>query len=343
MSKGSEIWAFEYNANGLRTKRCYNDRIYNYVYSGSQLTAMVYSWHKFYFTYDATGKPLTLEYHDTFGCQMHNGGSCGPSCETYYYVTNLQGDVIALLDSSGNKVAEYTYDAWGNHVKTPSSFIGNYNPLRYRGYVYDRETKLYYLQSRYYNPEIGRYIQQIDISTINQSNTISHTNSILSGVSATFSSSLSLPNPASNMSSSETSNEGIWGDAHWENDFWVTDWPDFLVLSRDGFEAISWGLSIYSGTLYFDENEQHSLYVSAGNIGIFAGFVFPKDKTKDNKTRIGFDASASVLEVGYDGRIIDVSVSALTVGATYLLKDGKFKWGFNYGWIGVSVLSILLK
>ena len=44
-----------------------------------------------------------------------------------------------------------------------------------------------------------------------------------------------------------------------------------------------------------------------------------------------------MLEVGYDGRIIDVSVSALTVGATYLLKDGKFKWGFNYGWIGVSV------
>ena len=158
MTKGAETWTFEYDANGMRTKRACGDKVYTYVYSGSQLTAMTYSSHKFLFTYDAAGKPLTLEYHDTFDCQAHTGGSCGSSCKTYYYVTNLQGDVIALLDSSGYVKAEYAYDAWGNHVETPSSFIGNYNPLRYRGYVYDRETKLYYLQSRYYNPEIGRFI-----------------------------------------------------------------------------------------------------------------------------------------------------------------------------------------
>ena len=158
MTKGTETCSFKYDANGMRTKRSYGDKVYTYVYSGSQLTAMTYSSHKFLFTYDAAGKPLTLEYHDTFDCQAHTGGSCGSSCKTYYYVTNLQGDVIALLDSSGNVKAEYAYDAWGNHVETPSSFIGNYNPLRYRGYVYDRETKVYYLQSRYYNPEIGRFI-----------------------------------------------------------------------------------------------------------------------------------------------------------------------------------------
>ena len=158
MTKGTETWSFEYDANGMRTKRACGDKVYTYVYSGSQLTAMTCSWDKFLFTYDAAGKPLTLEYHDTFYCQAHNGGACGSNCETYYYVTNLQGDVIALLDSSGNVKAEYAYDAWGNHVETPSSFIGNYNPLRYRGYVYDRETGLYYLQSRYYNPEIGRFI-----------------------------------------------------------------------------------------------------------------------------------------------------------------------------------------
>ena len=158
MSKDTENWVFEYNANGMRTKRYDNNRIYNYVYSGSQLTAMVYSWHKFFITYDAAGRPLTLEYHDTYGCQKHHGGSCGSRCETFYYVTNLQGDVIALLDSSGNIEAAYSYDAWGNPIDTPSSWIGNMNPLRYRGYVYDSETGLYYLQSRYYNPEIGRFI-----------------------------------------------------------------------------------------------------------------------------------------------------------------------------------------
>ena len=58
-------------------------------------------------------------------------------------------------------VTTYLYDAWGNHLNTTGSLsatVGRYNPLRYRGYVYDRETKLYYLQSRYYNPEIGRFI-----------------------------------------------------------------------------------------------------------------------------------------------------------------------------------------
>ena len=158
MTKGAEIWAFEYDVNGMRTKRACGDTVYTYVYSGSQLTAMAYSWHKFLFTYDAAGKPLTLEYHDTLYCQAHNGGACGSLCKTLYYVTNLQGDVIALLDSSGDVDSTYTYDAWGNLIGSTGSRIGRDNPLRYRGYVYDRETKLYYLQSRYYNPEIGRFI-----------------------------------------------------------------------------------------------------------------------------------------------------------------------------------------
>ena len=79
----------------------------------------------------------------------------------YYYVTSLQGDVIAIVDQNGTVVTTYLYDAWGNHLHTTGSLsatVGRYNPLRYRGYVYDRETNLYYLQSRYYNPETGRFI-----------------------------------------------------------------------------------------------------------------------------------------------------------------------------------------
>lgn len=85
--------------------------------------------------------------------------TCGNT--TYLYVTNLQGDVVAILDNTGNPVVEYTYDAWGNLLSTSSSMEGHvveYNPLRYRGYVYDTETELYYLQSRYYDPDIGRFI-----------------------------------------------------------------------------------------------------------------------------------------------------------------------------------------
>ena len=80
---------------------------------------------------------------------------------TYYYATNIQGDVVAILNASGTAVVTYTYDAWGNILTTTgtlSSTLGTHNPLRYRGYVYDQETGLYYLQSRYYNPEMGRFI-----------------------------------------------------------------------------------------------------------------------------------------------------------------------------------------
>ena len=154
----SETWNFEYDANGMRTKRYEGNNIYTYVYNGSQLTAMTFPFGKMLFTYDAAGRPLTLEYHNAFYCQLHSGGTCASYCETYYYVTNLQGDVIALLDSSGDVDSTYTYDAWGNLIECSESMIGRHNPLRYRGYVYDWETKLYYLQSRYYNPEIGRFI-----------------------------------------------------------------------------------------------------------------------------------------------------------------------------------------
>ena len=80
---------------------------------------------------------------------------------------NAQGDVIALLDENYNIVVKYTYDTWGKVLSvtnasgtliTDTTHIGHRNPIRYRGYYYDIETELYYLQSRYYDPEVGRFI-----------------------------------------------------------------------------------------------------------------------------------------------------------------------------------------
>lgn len=79
----------------------------------------------------------------------------------YYYLRNLQNDVIGLLNSSGTAVVSYIYDTWGKPISTTgslSSTLGQANPFRYRGYIYDTETGLYYLGSRYYNPEIGRML-----------------------------------------------------------------------------------------------------------------------------------------------------------------------------------------
>ena len=80
----------------------------------------------------------------------------------YYYIYNVQGDVIALADASTGKLAvTYTYDAWGKVLSvndTTANSVGTQNPFRYRGYYYDTETSLYYLQTRYYDPDTGRFI-----------------------------------------------------------------------------------------------------------------------------------------------------------------------------------------
>ena len=75
---------------------------------------------------------------------------------------NPQGDVIGLFDDNLNVVVEYAYDSWGNLVSMTGSLastLGQDNPFRYRGYYYDSETGMYYLNSRYYHPQIGRFIK----------------------------------------------------------------------------------------------------------------------------------------------------------------------------------------
>ena len=99
-------------------------------------------------------------------------GLCGVKCnnENYLYRKNAQGDITHILDNAGMVVAKYVYDAWGNHAILDAngtdltSGVGVLNPFRYRSYYYDEETDLYYLQTRYYDPEVGRFISQDDVS-----------------------------------------------------------------------------------------------------------------------------------------------------------------------------------
>jgi RHS repeat-associated protein len=79
----------------------------------------------------------------------------------YYYIKNAQGDIIGLFDKTGTQVVSYSYDTWGKLISIGGSLastVGAENPYRYRGYRYDSETGLYYLQSRYYNPDWGRFV-----------------------------------------------------------------------------------------------------------------------------------------------------------------------------------------
>ncbi|MCV2231780.1 DNRLRE domain-containing protein [Acholeplasma manati] len=138
---------FKYNDQGIRTQKiqssCGGNITTNYVLDGDKVLVETRSnGITIYYTYDVDGSLLSMNYNGT----------------EYFYITNLQGDVIELRDMSGNVVVKYKYDAWGNIVYQSPGTLADINPYRYRGYRFDVETGYYYLQSRYYNPQIGRFI-----------------------------------------------------------------------------------------------------------------------------------------------------------------------------------------
>ncbi|MFR1562791.1 MAG: RHS repeat-associated core domain-containing protein, partial [Oscillospiraceae bacterium] len=98
------------------------------------------------FAYDAQGIPYSLTY---------TNGTASPV--TYYYITNLQGDVMQLIDSAGETKATYSYDPYGQVLRANGA-MAEINPLQYRGYYYDSDSNLYYLQSRYYDANVCRFI-----------------------------------------------------------------------------------------------------------------------------------------------------------------------------------------
>ena len=138
--KGSKSISYKYGADGLRTQKTVGSTVYNYYYIDGLLVRQTWGTNYMDFLYDESGSPYSFIYNGT----------------QYYYVKNLQGDVVKILNASGSVVANYYYDAWGK--VTASSSIGQTNPIRYRGYYYDTETGFYYLQSRYYDPAIKRFI-----------------------------------------------------------------------------------------------------------------------------------------------------------------------------------------
>ncbi len=145
MACDATIAEFMYNADGLRVQKTVNGVATNYTLHGKNIVHMTKGNAELHFWYDAQNRPAIVEFNGT----------------KYGYLYNLQGDVIGLIDGANNEVVRYTYDAWGKPLSVTGSLantIGYYNPFRYRSYVYDVETGLYYLRSRYYNPSWGRFV-----------------------------------------------------------------------------------------------------------------------------------------------------------------------------------------
>ena len=149
ITKGTDTIGYTYDINGIRNSKTVNGTTTEYYWLSGMLQGQKTGNEYLLFLYDENGS--------AYGFIVQNG----TEQSYYYYEFNLQGDIIGIIDSTGTKVVEYTYNEWGKLLSitgTLASTIGQKNPLRYRGYYYDAETGFYYVSSRYYDPEIGRWI-----------------------------------------------------------------------------------------------------------------------------------------------------------------------------------------
>ena len=143
---------YTYDDSGIRTSKTVNGTKTDYYLNGTAIIMQKTGDNCIWYTYDENG--------NLSGLRVGNS--------EYYYYRNGQGDIIGIIDGTGSIAAKYSYDAWGtpvaitdgngNDVSGNANHIANINPFRYRGYFYDTETGLYYLQSRYYDPQVGRFI-----------------------------------------------------------------------------------------------------------------------------------------------------------------------------------------
>lgn len=130
-----------YNIGGKRIKKTVGGIDTDYIYSGDLLMRQITGSDIIDFSYDYYGKPIGFNY---------NGNK-------YFYIYDCLGNVVNVVDPTGTIQATYSYDAWGN-ILSSSGAVADINPIRYKGYYYDTESGLYFIKTRYYNPELRRFI-----------------------------------------------------------------------------------------------------------------------------------------------------------------------------------------
>ena len=150
ITQGTNSYSYSYDSSGVRISKTVNGTTYSYIYDNGQL---IYA--------DTPSGGMTFFYEN----DSVAGYKYGP--EYYYYIKNLQGDIVGVIDKNCNLLYQYEYDAWGNHtvldaqgntISPDAPHVANSNPLRYRGYFFDTETGLYLTGTRYYDPVTCRFI-----------------------------------------------------------------------------------------------------------------------------------------------------------------------------------------
>ena len=291
---GDKKYSYTYDETGIRTSKTVNGVTTYFNTKDGVILSQTDGTNTWYFQYDTSGTPLGFVLNGT----------------QYFYITNQMGDVLAITDTNGSIVGNYEYDAWGK-VLTADTDIAKQNPLRYRGYYYDNETGYYYLQSRYYDSNICRFINS-DVAEI------------------------------SKMSKEITAGTNLF--AYCNNNA-VND------IDPSGTIALSWGLKIALGGLigiasyllswlFFRRftRERFSISELLKNfaVGLFSGFVSHFSISKIASFCIDFalnfassiSRDSSLLEVLIVSLIISIVSSMLSFGVNKLFKHFK-KFGVS--------------
>ena len=348
--------SYTYNGNGIRTSKDIDGVIHTYILEGSKIISESYDNSFILYLYDESNAPIGLLYRE-------NSYSEG-AFDEYYFTKNLQGDIIGIYNEMGTMVANYIYDAWGNHLVTDSTgtcvdkeatdFVGNINPFRYRGYYFDQETGFYYLNNRYYDPSIKRFINADTLSYLGSNGDFNAYNLY----------SYCGNNPIMFVDYNGNSWNSFWnGVKNWWNE--TKEWCNKYLLNDDG------SYSLHDSDRFEDKTSFHdqllvvtpsgpSLDLEEGNLGLgsiefdvmTAGWEWEHAdlslldfghaeaglEIKDGELNAG--AFASIWSPSFSFEIFGVSIEigaeVGAVGGSVNLDSGGFSAKAAYGW-GISL------
>ncbi|MCR5375590.1 MAG: RHS repeat-associated core domain-containing protein [Lachnospiraceae bacterium] len=149
VQNGEKSVSYRYDYQGLREEKTVNGVTTKYLYEGHDLIAEL-SEEPIYFTYDGSFNLVGFEWNGT----------------AYYYQYDIFGDVVSIVNAAGETLCTYSYDLWGAITGiTGDQALAERNPIRYRGYYYDNETGFYYLETRYYDPQVKRFLSYDDLES----------------------------------------------------------------------------------------------------------------------------------------------------------------------------------
>lgn len=256
---------YKYNSEGIRVSKTINNLETKYYLEKNKIILEKCGSNVLYYIYNNTSDLVGFKYNDNI----------------YYYLKNAQNDIVGIINSNYTVIARYVYDAWGNilsivdnegnDISNNNSHIANINPFRYRSYYYDKEIQLYYLNNRYYNPALCRFINADPIIGSNED--------ILSYNLYIYASN----NPVNNID------------------------PDGLGLFKDAWNALyNFGKKISKPVRNFFNSVKNAFVFEVGvgvgagasvNVGAGASVEYSKDMTfkiEDGKSSTGSSTSAEV-------------------------------------------------